>query len=418
MISNLTEVPPNWIKVRFDEIVEIVKDRIDNPSNSGLEYFIGLEHLDTDCIRIKRFGFAEDVKSSKFICKKGDILFGRRRTYLRKLAISDRDAVVSTDAMIFRPIEDKIYPDFLPCFMQSSIFWKTVHANSEGSMSPRIKWKTLAKQEFWIPTIEEQKRISEILWSIEENAENNESLTSTTEALKKGLLNELLTKGIGHEKFKKSEFGEIPEEWEARELVDFTKPKCDSFYDGDWILSEDLKTGNDVRLIQLSDIGQGVFLDKSNKYISNHRCKELNCFMLQEGDVVISRMAEPVARSFIVPKLEETWITAVDVCVARVNESIANKEYLNYLMNSDYMKSQAEIYAVGSTRIRISKKNLQKIKVPFPPKVEQEAIVNIIGAIDFMINNSYWNSHILFNLKKKLTNNFISGKLLIPKEVL
>jgi len=130
MISNLPEVPPNWIKVRFDDIAEIVKDRVENPSESGLAYFIGLEHLDTDCIRLKRFGSAEDVKSSKFICKKGDIIFGRRRTYLRKVAISDRDAVVSTDAMIFRPIGDKIYPDFLSCFMQSSIFWKTVHANS------------------------------------------------------------------------------------------------------------------------------------------------------------------------------------------------------------------------------------------------------------------------------------------------
>ena len=119
MNSNLQNMPPNWIKVRFDEIAENITDRIDKPNESGLEYYIGLEHLDTDQIRIERFGSTEDVKATKFLCKKGDIIFGKRRSYLRKVAVTDRDAVVSAHSMVIRPKGELIVSEFLPCFMQS-----------------------------------------------------------------------------------------------------------------------------------------------------------------------------------------------------------------------------------------------------------------------------------------------------------
>ena len=230
MSIDLKMVSSDWQKVRFDEISTVVTDRIDKPIESGLEDYIGLEHLDTDCIRIKRFGSTEDVDATKFLCKKGDIIFGKRNSYLRKVAISDRDAVVSAHSMVLRPMGNKIYPDFLPCFMQSSIFWKTAHSISEGSMSPTIKWKTLAAQEFWLPSIEEQKKISELLWSIEDNIQKTEKLIETTEILKQGLLNELLTKGIGHTRFKDSELGRIPEEWEVVKLEDLTTKIVDGVH--------------------------------------------------------------------------------------------------------------------------------------------------------------------------------------------
>src|SRR3954468_12032275 len=87
------------------------------------------------------------------------------------------------------------------------------------------------------------------------------------------------------------------------------------FADGDWILSEDLKSGTDVRLLQLGDIGIGRFLDKSSKWISNARCQELGGTQLQEGDVLISRMADPIARACLMPQLAYPCITAVDVSI-------------------------------------------------------------------------------------------------------
>ena len=90
--------------------------------------------------------------------------------------------------------------------------------------------------------------------------------------------------------------------------------------DGDWILSNDMETGNDVRLIQLADIGEGAFLNKSHKSISKNRSKELGCTILADGDILISRMAEPIARACILPKLELECITAVDVAIGLLDK--------------------------------------------------------------------------------------------------
>ena len=215
MISELNKVPLGWQKVKFGDIAQQVTDRIDNPKESGLKDYIGLEHLDSDEIRIKRYGSPEEVEATKFLCKKGDIIFGKRRAYLRKLAVTEKDAVASAHSMVLRPKTGKIVPDFLPWFMHSTQFWKTAFAISEGSLSPTIKWKTLAVQEFWIPTKEEQKEISKILWAIELNIQHLEGLIQCGEELKNALLGKLLLSGIGHDKFKDSTIGTIPEEWVA-----------------------------------------------------------------------------------------------------------------------------------------------------------------------------------------------------------
>ena len=90
MISEIVKVPLGWEKVKFGDIAKNITNRIDNPKKSGLKDYIGLEHLDTDEIRIKRYGSPDEVEATKFLCKKGDIIFGKRRAYLRKLAITSR----------------------------------------------------------------------------------------------------------------------------------------------------------------------------------------------------------------------------------------------------------------------------------------------------------------------------------------
>ena len=230
MISELTKVPLGWEKVKFGDIAKNITARIDNPKESGLEDYIGLEHLDTDEIRIKRYGSPGEVEATKFLCKKGDIVFGKRRAYLRKLAVASRDAVVSAHSMVLRPKEEKVLTEFLPWFLQSSQFWKTAFAISEGSLSPTIKWKTLSVQEFWLPSRGEQKKIAEILWSIESNVEKLEVLIKVAQKLKKGLLEELLRKGISHKKFKKTELGEIPVDWQIVSLGEICEERKDKAY--------------------------------------------------------------------------------------------------------------------------------------------------------------------------------------------
>ena len=399
MISNLTEVPPNWIKVRFDEIAENITDRIDKPNESGLEYYIGLEHLDTDQIRIKRFGSTDDVNATKFICKKGDIIFGKRRSYLRKVAVTDRDAVASAHSMVIRPKGDLIVPEFLPCFMQSSVFWKTAHAISEGSMSPTIKWKTLAKQEFLVPTIDEQNRISDILWSIEVNTETVENILKLTRVLKISLLNKLLTNGIEHNNFKITEIGEIPEEWDVVKLIDMAdiimgqSPPSSSYNDSDGL-----------PFLQ----GKADFGD-IEPIITKYTTKPSK--ISEKGDILFTVRA---------PVGDMNWCNTT-CCIGRGIAALRPKEtvipkFLYYQL--DKLRSHFEQLSQGSTFTAINSKELKNFSVVVPPLDEQKEIVNILYKLD--LNISQFNNHILYvsNLKKKITNDFLSGKLTIPKEVL
>lgn len=173
---------------------------------------------------------------------------------------------------------------------------------------------------------------------------------------------------------------QVPKNW-CWIRLDALKVDANGFFDGDWILSENMDSAGEVRLLQLSDIGIGEFIDKSDKHISEKTYRQLGCTPLHEGDVMISRMAEPIARSCIVPSFPYTVITAVDVAVIRCNPSIVINCYLNYLCNAKWFTDLAFSLARGTTRVRITRKNLGDMPVPIPPLAEQQRIVDSIGSL-------------------------------------
>jgi len=408
MNSNLQKMPPNWIKVKFDEIAENITDRIDKPKESGLEYYIGLDHIDTDQIRIKRFGSTEDVNATKFLCKKGDIIFGKRNAYLRKVAVTDRDAVVSAHSMVIRPKGDLIVPEFLPCFMQSSIFWKTAHAISEGSMSPTIKWKTLAKQEFWIPTIEEQKKIAEVLWSIEDNAEKNENFITATEVIKKSTLQELLTKGIEHNNFKNTEIGVIPEEWNAYKIEDIVV----AFAGGTPSRSEKKYYGGDINWVKSGEVAKEFIYDTEEK-ITSDGLKNSSAKLVPQNTVLVAMYGATAGKVGIL-KIEAVTNQAVLAIIPKNNSF--DYRFMYYLLSS---KTEELVKSTqGSGQPNLSKKIILDMYVPLPSITEQIKIVNILSDLDANLSSCKKHKDSVINLKKKITNDFISGKLIISKEVL
>jgi type I restriction enzyme, S subunit len=144
---------------RFDQMSTLINDRVDNPAESGVERYVGLEHLDADSLRITRWGEITDVESTKLRFQPGDIIFGKRRVYQRKLAVADFEGICSAHAMVLRAKPKVMLPEFLPFFMQSDRFMERALAISVGSLSPTINWTTLAAEEFALPPIEEQRRM-------------------------------------------------------------------------------------------------------------------------------------------------------------------------------------------------------------------------------------------------------------------
>lgn len=158
-MSDNKKLKPGWKTWRFDQMATNINVRIDNPSESGLGHYVGLEHLDSDSLKIRRWGTPDDVEATKLMFKKGDIIFGRRRAYQRKLGVAEFDGICSAHALVLRAKPDVALPEFLPLFMQSDLFMSRAVEISVGSLSPTINWKAMAAQEFALPPVDIQERI-------------------------------------------------------------------------------------------------------------------------------------------------------------------------------------------------------------------------------------------------------------------
>lgn len=173
---------PGWKMVEFGDIAQNVAVRVD-PAEVKTDVYVGLEHLDPSTIHLRKWGHPSDVTGQKLVFKKGDVIFGRRRAYQRKLAVAEFDGICSAHAMVVRAKSKMILPEFLPFFLQSDMFMERAIEISVGSLSPTINWKTLRVQEFPLPPLDEQKHIAEILWAADEAVEKlNETLLEAQKA--------------------------------------------------------------------------------------------------------------------------------------------------------------------------------------------------------------------------------------------
>ena len=165
------------------------------------------------------------------------------------------------------------------------------------------------------------------------------------------------------------------------------KEVCTFFADGDWIESSD-QSDEGIRLIQTGNIGEGRYLEKETraKYISESTFNKLNCTEVYPGDILVSRLPEPIGRACIIPEKNERMITAVDCTICRPNEALISKEYMCYYMRSNVYHTRLLGNVTGTTRKRISRKNLGNVEVNVPPEGEQDAIVKQLDCLTNVIN--------------------------------
>ena len=172
------------MKHRFDQIA-FNSTAKKTPTESDKEHYIGLEHIDSECLDISRWGSDVAPIGEKLIMKKGDVLFGKRRAYQRKLAIAPFDGIFSAHGMVLRPNEDIVDKDFFPFFMSSDMFMERAVQISVGGLSPTINWKDLREQEFDLPPLTEQKVLADKLWAAYRLKESYKKLLAATEEMVK-----------------------------------------------------------------------------------------------------------------------------------------------------------------------------------------------------------------------------------------
>ena len=155
-----------WKTVKFGDVVIEPKEVCKDIFSEGIEHVVGLEHIETGDIHLRKSETTEESTTFSKKFQKGDVLFGRRRAYLKKAALADFDGICSGDITVFRSTEE-LSSDLLPFIVNNDRFFDYAIKHSAGGLSPRVKFKDLAKYTFLLPPKAEQARLAELLWSID-----------------------------------------------------------------------------------------------------------------------------------------------------------------------------------------------------------------------------------------------------------
>jgi type I restriction enzyme S subunit len=187
----MNNLKPGWRRVKFGNVVRQCKERA-NPQTSGLERYIAGDHMDTDDLRLRRWGeigsgYLGPAFHMRF--KPGQVLYGSRRTYLRKVAVADFDGICANTTFVLETKNsEELLPEFLPFLMQTDVFNEFSVKNSKGSVNPYINFSDLAQFEFALPPSDEQANLVEALAAFEESLESTESLSAAADKLRHSLM--------------------------------------------------------------------------------------------------------------------------------------------------------------------------------------------------------------------------------------
>lgn len=351
-------------KYRFDQIALNSTEK-KKPVEEDRFTYLGLEHLDSGSLKVSRYGSEVAPIGEKLVMRKGDVLFGKRRAYQKKVAIAPFDGIFSAHGLVLRPKEDVVDKDFFPLFISSDYFLDAAIKISVGSLSPTINWKDLKELEFELPDLESQKRLASTLWAMNETMDSYKELIAVTDELVKSQFME--------------QFKELIEQPEACSNIEDI---CTVFADGDWIESKE-QSDEGIRLIQTGNIGSAQYLDKGERarFITDDTFERLNCTEVKANDILISRLPDPVGRACIIPEGLGKCITAVDCTIVRLGSRVIPEYFIAYTLSPFYMMQVAS-RETGSTRKRISRKNLGVLTIPVPTMAAQERFAAMVRQSD------------------------------------
>lgn len=163
---------PGWRQVKFGDVVQLSKARSQDPLGEGIERYVGLEHLEPGDLRIRSWGNVADGVTFTSVFKPGQVLFGKRRAYQRKVAVADFSGVCSGDIYVLETKDPKVLlPELLPFICQTDAFFDHAVGTSAGSLSPRTNWTSLADFKFALPPLDEQRALLDVLQQIEDAIE-------------------------------------------------------------------------------------------------------------------------------------------------------------------------------------------------------------------------------------------------------
>lgn len=334
------------MKYKFEDIaINSTAKKLPEPSDN--EHYIGLEHLDSSNLYVTRWGAETAPIGEKLLMKKGDVLFGKRRAYQKKVGIAPFDGIFSAHGMVLRPKEDVICKEFFPFFISSDYFLNEAIRISVGGLSPTINWKDLRVLEFELPSLEEQRVLADKLWAAYEVKESYKNLLAQTDKLL-------------HAQFEKM-FGNAETNGTIASLV----------YDNIRSVKKTYKPEDTISYIDISSVDAELneVIATTDYLVSKAPSRAQQC--VQEGDILVST-TRPINKNIAVIKSKaKNLVASTGFCVLRPKEEY--RAYLLAIVKSDmYTKAMCD-KATGGVYPAVNNSDVLSYKIVVPsPEVLQE----------------------------------------------
>jgi type I restriction enzyme S subunit len=342
---------PGWTKVKFGEVVRLCKDRSSDPEADGIERYVGLEHLEPEDLRIRSWGLVAEGTTFTSWFKPGQVLFGKRRPYLKKAAVADFEGVCSSDIYIFESVNNQhLLPNILPFICQSKSFIEYAVKTSAGSLSPRTNWKNLKEFEFLLPPINKQESLESVLCFIEDSIQGNIDLVDQTN----NLVDALLWHQIPH-----------PSKNAGIKLSEVMYLDCKK---------EAVQEENDYRMTGVLNAGKGL-VDKG--VMQGNETKYSFLHKLSTDQVVMRKLTAWEGPISIVKSDFNNTYVSTEFPTFSIDENKISPDFLRYVFRSPWFWREMQSRCTGTNvrRQRLKPKDLLDIDVDLPDLDKQAEIV-------------------------------------------
>jgi type I restriction enzyme, S subunit len=374
MISKIDK--SDWKSFKFDDIAFNISEHIE-PSDTKAKIYVGLEHIDTDSIHIRRTGIPSDVEGIKLKVYKGDIIFGKRRAYQRKAAIANFDGICSAHSMVLRANPETIDPNLFPFFMHSDVFMNRAVDISEGSLSPTIKWKILSEQKFCLPPQLLQKKFAEILWAADELENKQFHLVEEKKIFKKVLMDKLFANKIKNN----------PKKWAKVKIGDVVT------------LAKNRSKAGEYPYIEIGDVDIN-----SKEYSFKDKKSVIGSLFAKKNNIIISKV-RPTRGAISIVK-EDILVVSGAFSVLEIDDSKLDLNFLFLILyDNDQFFNYLGIRSTGTTYPTCSDNDILEFQIFLPPIDVQKELSDIL----FKHSNDIKRTLNMVELTKKLKFSIINN---------
>lgn len=326
---------------------------------------VGLEHIIPEQINLTEWDIGVENTFTKTF-QKGDVLFGRRRAYLKKAAVAPCKGICSGDITVIRAKEDKIIPELLPFIIQNDEFFDYAVGKSAGSLSPRVKWEHLANYEFNLPTIEEQKKLAATLWQIVATMESYKKLIAKTDEMVKAKFVEM--------------FGTI--ESGKSKVENITKVLSGKASNGFFAKKNEYTEDGNISILGVTNIVNTLYSKIDNLPRAIGSDSDIQRFSVKYGDVLFCRsslVAEGIGKASIVPKnTPSNTLFECHVIRLPLDLQLCIPEFLQIQLTLPFCRNQILAQAKTVTMTTIGQSELLKINILVPPIESQKQFADFV----------------------------------------